>query len=54
MAMSQAKLAKKRTAKNQKRKGKKYNPYKLIQSQPTEQMSIKRTDDKSGDTVIVA
>jgi len=39
MAMSQAKLAKKRAAKNLKRKGKKYNPHKRV-VKPVEKETI--------------
>jgi hypothetical protein len=40
MAMSQAKLAKKRAAKNLKRKGKKYNPHKRVVKQPIETLVL--------------
>lgn len=40
MAMNQAKLAKKRAAKNLKRKGKKYNPNKKVVKQPEEMLVL--------------
>jgi hypothetical protein len=38
--MNQAKLAKKRAAKNLKRKGKKYNPHKRVVKQPIETLVL--------------